>query len=77
LRTKGKSATRGCAEHTGKDRELKKISESLRSRKGVLGTMDAGWEKGGYTKQLLGAEAGEVGDYEITDRKDLVNGREY
>jgi hypothetical protein len=26
LRTKSKAATRGCAEHTGKDREVKKIA---------------------------------------------------
>jgi hypothetical protein len=30
---------------------------------------------GGYTVRLLRADAGWFGDYEITDRNDLVNGR--
>jgi hypothetical protein len=31
--------------------------------------------KGGYTESLLEADAGWVGDYEITDRRDLAKGR--
>ena len=67
---------RGCAKHTWKDREAKMMSEIVQKPNGPTeGSVGRGSmirRTGWIYRRLHGADDDDVGDYEITDRKDLA-----